>query len=189
MAAAIADAGGEAVDNAIVARGSRNALVSTGLHAAAWACFNVTYVLSGNGTGAMLTAANALGVAMVFTGIASWMLLSEWMSSVASVRSGQGMEVPGRGWIWFSWLIPIVDLFSPAKTMSRLAQGSISRSLLLAWWLPWLLATVLVYARDDALDPTEPALISAAAIVVSWFALQRIIRQVASAAATSSSVV
>ncbi len=199
VAAAAADAGGAAVDAAIVARGSRNARISTALHAAAWVGFNVTYASGGDAPGPMMTAANALGIALVFTGIASWMLLSEWMCSVASVRSGQGVDVPGRGWIWLSWLIPIADLFSPAKTMRRLAQGAVSTRLLLAWWLPWLVATLLVYARDDAVDPAEPALVSAAAIVVSWFALTRIIDQVSSAtaqapapdsaAATSSSVV
>ncbi len=177
------------MDTAIVARGSRNARVSSALLALTWAAFNIAYASSSDAPGPAATAGTALGLALVFTSLTSWMLLGEWMCRVADIRRRQGVSVPGRGWIWLSWLIPIVDLFSPAKTMRRLAHGSVSTGLLLTWWLPWLLATSLVYVRDSAGDPVSPAITSAVAIVVSWFALARIIRQVSSAVATSSSVV
>ncbi|WNM24213.1 hypothetical protein [Demequina capsici] len=160
---------------------ARNALWSTGVHAAAWTTFNVAYAVTGEPPST--ASGGMLGIVMVLTGFASWMLLSEWMCGIAYVRRSQGLTMPSNAWIYFSWWIPVAELFSPARTMRRLGQGAVSTWLLLAWWLPWLLATGLVTARDSAADPTQPALVAATAIVVSWLALQRIIRRVSTAVA------
>ncbi|WP_062200521.1 hypothetical protein [Demequina salsinemoris] len=121
----------------------------------------------------------ALGSAMLLAGVVSWMLLSQWMCSVAYVRRSEGLRVPSNAWIWWMWIVPIANLFSPAKTMKHLAHGSVSTTLLMTWWLPFLVA----------IGDIEPSLVServgyavdAGAIVIAWFALDRIIRQVASA--------
>ncbi len=171
----------------------RNARWSTGVFAGLWAATNALIVAAGVGEDSLPGFAlgadaetmlgsplyQALGSGMILAGFASWMLLSQWMCSVAYVRRSEGVRVPSNAWIWWMWLIPIANLVSPVKTVHRLARGSVSSGLLVAWWLPFLVAIGDI--EPNPVSDRVAYAVDAVAIVVSWFALDRITRQIASA--------
>ncbi|MDN4471377.1 hypothetical protein [Demequina zhanjiangensis] len=148
------------------------AIWATAAYAFLWAGTNGYYLIAGQ-----RPSDNPYLLSMV-AGVVSWIALSEWTCRVAEARRERGTRLPSNAWIWFAWLIPVVSLFSPAKTISKLELlRPVRIGLLLAWWLPWLVANQLSF-RGHAEHDASTLVVETIAIVVSWLALQAIIRRI-----------
>ncbi len=150
---------------------SRGVIWTTGIFAGAWAAANLYYVLTGE------PVADTPYLPGLVAGVISWIVLSQWTCRVADARRREGLALPRNAWIWFAWFIPIANLFSPAKTLWKLGRDRLSMSLLLVWWLPWLVANQPTFRLDTGGDPGW-LMLETIAIVVSWLALLTIIRRI-----------
>ena len=134
----------------------------------------------------------AMLVAYVLT--CAWLHLARRNSEVLNPTYGHRHSV---GWVWGSWLVPVVSLWFPYQVVADIHAASSTPGrrvpwLLRAWWAAWLLLTIALNLTSTVLAETswEPPIQSLGALfsvvaLVAWIGIVREISRGQTAAATA----
>jgi hypothetical protein len=153
----------------------------------------------------VFTTYDFIAIPWILVAIATYVVSCLWLYQVranAELLDHGAHHTRSRGWVWGSWIVPVVNLWFPFQVVRDVSKPPISPTpgVLLGWWWAFWLAYIItsqIGARLTGFGEIDPGAIRAlgtiesisagigVVAVVLWLALIRRIRQGQAASAAA----